>query len=154
MPFKHYFYHEVPQITLKFDTPHFQKDYINKRTELPQDSQYHQSPFLDCLVKRNFDKSLDLAIYRKPIHSNRFIYFNSAYPFSKKIFLALNLSKRAIKIIIFGKDKLKEKGNITIMLSSNNFPKNIGTKLSRGTTVTRLKIDQKAACSNRLGHTR
>lgn len=59
------------------------------------------------------------------MHSNRYIDFNSAHPFSAKISLAPNLFRRANKIIISEEDKQKEQKNVINVLRFNNFPMNI-----------------------------
>lgn len=70
--------------------------------------EHSELPFLDFLVKRNSSRSLNLAVYRKPAHSNRLINFNTATPSSAEISLALNVFRRATKIITT-EDKLEQK---------------------------------------------
>lgn len=55
----------------------------NKFTFQKQDK-HGKLSFFDYLVKRNFNESQNLAIYHKPIHSNRYTDFNSARSFSVK----------------------------------------------------------------------
>ena len=76
-------------------------------------------------MKRNINGVLNVSIYRKPTHSNRYIDFHSAHPFSAKISLALNLFRRANKIITSEEDKRKEQKNVISILQFNNFPMKI-----------------------------
>ena len=56
-------------------------------------------PFLDTLLKRNDDGNLDITVYRKAIHMDRYLNFQSHHPVHVKRGLVRCLYDRAKNIV-------------------------------------------------------
>ena len=56
-------------------------------------------PFLDMLLRRREDGSLDVSVYRKPTHMDRYLHFESHHPTHMKRGVVRCLHNRAREII-------------------------------------------------------
>ena len=54
-----------------------------------------QLAFLDVLISRNLDGSMDTTVYRKPTHTNKYLDFSSHHPLAHKIAVVRTLYSRA-----------------------------------------------------------
>ena len=52
-------------------------------------------PFLDTLLYRQNDGSIDISVYRKPTHTDRYLQFSSHHPHQVKVGIASCLFHRA-----------------------------------------------------------
>ncbi len=55
-----------------------------------------QIAFLDSLISRNQDGSLDLSVYRKLTHTNQYLNFSSHHPLHQKLGVMRTLRHRCI----------------------------------------------------------
>ena len=80
-------------------------------------------PFLDVLVMKNDNGTLQTKLYRKPTHTNRFLNFNSVHSYSHKFGLVKSLLFRANSTL---NSKLEDKMNETKLLiealTKNDYP--------------------------------
>ena len=78
-------------------------------------------PFLDTLPKPNGEE-ISVSVYRKPIHTDRYLDFNSSHPFSAKRAVVRALMDRAESVcsdpVILAKD-MEHLGKV---LHYNNYP--------------------------------
>lgn len=78
-------------------------------------------PFLDTLLWRKVDGSLDVTVYRKPTHTDRYLDFQSHHPPHVKRGLARYLHDKA-KIITSLQDNLTHKEcPIATVLKQNGY---------------------------------
>ena len=79
-------------------------------------------PFLDVLIIRNNDH-LTTKAYKKFIHTNRYLNFNSCHNFSQKVGLVKILLFRATsKLITNYRDKTNEVKSVCNALRDNDYP--------------------------------
>ena len=79
-------------------------------------------PFLDILLQRRDDGSLDVTVYRKPTHTDRYLDFHSHHPPQVKRGLVKCLFDRA-RTITTGQNNLrKEEHHLTRVLRQNGYP--------------------------------
>ena len=79
-------------------------------------------PFLDTLLQRRDDGSLDVTVYRKPTHTDRYLDFHSHHPPQVKRGLVKCLFDRA-RTITTGQNNLqKEEHHLTRVLRQNGYP--------------------------------
>ena len=57
-----------------------------------------QIPFLDVLVTRTADNTIQTSVYRKPTHTDQYIHFNSNHPLRTKTGIISTLARRAHKL--------------------------------------------------------
>ncbi len=59
---------------------------INEAIQFTADSENENSelPFLDCLIMRNLDGTLDTTVYRKPTNTGRYLNFHSCHSSATK----------------------------------------------------------------------
>ena len=79
-------------------------------------------PFLDSLICRKEDGSLELKVYRKPTHTNQYLNFNSHHPLHQKIGIVHTLRNRCDKIVTTEQDKIQERRNIDSALKVCGYP--------------------------------
>ena len=73
-------------------------------------------PFLDMLLRRREDGSLDVSIYRKPTHMDRYLHFESHHPTHVKRGVVRCLHDRA--------NLEKEVDHLARVLKQNDYPAN------------------------------
>ncbi len=79
-------------------------------------------PFLDTLLQRRNDGSLDVTVYRKPTHTDRYLDFKSHHPSHVKRGLVRCLYDRA-RSITTRQDNLKKKEfHLAEVLKQNGYP--------------------------------
>ena len=83
-----------------------------------------QLPFLDCILDRS-QPSLNLAVYRKPTHSHRYLHWQSHQPASQKITAILSLGRRAYTVSSNYENLHKEIRCIKDDFRSCGFPMNV-----------------------------
>ena len=79
-------------------------------------------PFLDTLLKRKNDGSLDITVYRKPTHTDRYLNFQAYHPIHVKRGLVRCLYDRAKKIVCSQDGLQKEEKHLTAVLKNNGYP--------------------------------
>ena len=80
-------------------------------------------PFLDTLIKRKSDGSLDITMYRKTTHTDRYLHFNSHHSPHVKRGLIKCLSNRASSIVKDSTQLTKEHTHLSKVLRLNGYPK-------------------------------
>ena len=79
-------------------------------------------PFLDTLLQRRDDGSLDVSVYREPMHTNRYLDLHSHHPPQFKRGLVKCLFDRARTITTGHNKLLKEEHHLTSVLRQNRYP--------------------------------
>ena len=79
-------------------------------------------PFLDILLQRREDGSLDVTVYRKPTHTDRYLDFRSHHPSHVKRGLVKCLYDRARSITTRQDNLEKEECHLTKVLKENSYP--------------------------------
>ena len=79
-------------------------------------------PFLDTLLRRREDGSLDISIYRKPTHMDRYLHFESHHPTHVKRGVVRCLHDRAREIISTQDNLQKEVDHLARVLKQNGYP--------------------------------
>ena len=82
-------------------------------------------PFLDTLVKRKADGSLDISVYCKDTHTDRYLDFYSCHPNHVKNGLVKSLFKRAHSIVASNSDILSEVEHLKDTLRHNGYPNKV-----------------------------
>ncbi|XP_068739822.1 uncharacterized protein [Montipora capricornis] len=89
-----------------------------------------QLPFLDTLISRDNGKLL-VDIYRKPTHTDRYLYFHSHHDRKHKISTAETLLHRALNLPNTQVGKTCETARVCAALHSNGYPKKIAADVIR-----------------------
>ena len=79
-------------------------------------------PFLDTLLQRRDDGSLDVTVYRKPTHTDRYLDFQSHHPSHVKRGLVRCLYDRARSITTRQDNLKKEECHLAEVLKQNGYP--------------------------------
>ena len=79
-------------------------------------------PFLNTLLQRKDDRSLDITVYRKPTHTDQYLHFHSHHPSHVKKGLVRCLHRRARSITLSQEKLQKENGHLTATLKRNGYP--------------------------------
>ncbi|KAK3697277.1 hypothetical protein QZH41_000323 [Actinostola sp. cb2023] len=79
-------------------------------------------PFLDTLNKIRDDGSIDVTIYRKKTHANRYLSFDSHHAPQHKIAVVRTLCSRADKLLNNEDHKTTEKKHLHDVLRYNGYP--------------------------------
>ena len=79
-------------------------------------------PFLDTCIQRKEDGSLDITVYRKPTHTDRYLQYSSHHPQHVKRGLIKCLFNRAEGITLRTDNLRREKKHLTRVLKSNGYP--------------------------------
>ena len=81
-------------------------------------------PFLDMLLRRREDGSLDVSVYRKPTHTDRYLHFGSHHPTHVKRGVVRCLHDRARRVISTQDNLQKEVDHLARVLKQNGYPAN------------------------------
>ena len=81
-------------------------------------------PFLDTLLRRKDDGSLDITVYRKPTHTDRYLHFQSHHPTHVRRGLVRCLYDRARSITTSEEGLQKEEHHLAGVLKQNGYPAN------------------------------
>ncbi len=87
-----------------------------------EQEQNGQLSFLDTLVTRN-NGCLNVNVYRKPTHTDRYLDYNSHHDKQHKISTARTLLHRAAHLPNTNEGKQQEKDRVFVALRSNEYPK-------------------------------
>ena len=79
-------------------------------------------PFLDTRVTRKVDGKLDVTVYRKPTHTDRYLHFSSHHPTHVKKGLVRCLYDRARNITKEASNLETEKAHLSGALQRNGYP--------------------------------
>ena len=103
-------------------------DYLNKiSTSIKFTTEVEklgQSAFLEVCVQQMEDESFATSVYRKPIHTDRYLQYSSHHPVDQKASAARTLFSRANSITSNNEKKIEEFHQITKTLKNNEFPSN------------------------------
>ena len=80
--------------------------------------------FLDMLLRRREDGSLDVSFYRKPTYTNWYLHFESHHPTHVKRGVVRCLHDRTRGIISTQDNLQKEVDHLAIVLKQNGYPAN------------------------------
>ena len=80
-------------------------------------------PFLDTLLQRRKEGSLDVRVYRKPTHTKRYLNFGSNHPGHLKRGLVRCLFVRAQEVTLDNKNLSKARKHLHEVLNANGYPK-------------------------------
>jgi len=81
-------------------------------------------PFLDTLLKRNEDGRLNISIYRKSTHTDRYLHFKSHHLIHVKRGVVRCLHERARRIVSTERNLKKEMNHLSRVLMHNGYPSN------------------------------
>ena len=81
-----------------------------------------QLAFLDVLISRNLDGSIDTTVYRKPTHTNKYLDFSSHHPLAHKIAVVQTLYSRAQALTSSAVTRTQEQHTISKALAQNGYP--------------------------------
>ena len=81
-------------------------------------------PFLNTLLRRRRDGSLDVSVYRKPMHTDRYLHFESHHPTHVKRGVVRCLHDRARGVISTQDNLQKEVDHLARVLKQNGYPAN------------------------------
>ncbi len=87
-----------------------------------EQEQNGQLSFLDTLVTRN-NGCLNVNVYRKPTHTDRYLDYNSHHDKQHKISTARTLLHRAAHLPNTNEGKQQEKDRVFVALRNNGYPK-------------------------------
>ena len=79
-------------------------------------------PFLDTLLRRKHDGTLDVTVYRKPTHTDRYLDFRSHHPPHVKRGLVRCLFDRARSVTSTQDNLQKEECHLAKVLKQNGYP--------------------------------
>ena len=79
-------------------------------------------PFLDTLLRRKEDGTLDISVYRKPTHTDRYLHFRSHHPTDVRRGLVRWLYDRARSITTSPDSLQREEGHLASVLKCNSYP--------------------------------
>ena len=86
--------------------------------ELERDSSL---PLLDTLLTRREGGALDVPVFRKPTHTDRYLHFSPHHPASAKRAAVRSLFYRARNVTL-RKENLREEENLTTTFKQNGYP--------------------------------
>ena len=90
-------------------------------TQELEDTNGQGLPFLDTITIRR-GTQLEVNVYRKPTHTDRYLDFNSHHPMYHKRSVVSTLLRRAQNIPSTQKGKREEKRRVKAVLRDNNYP--------------------------------
>ena len=108
-----------------------------------------QIPFLDLLLIRNDDGSIDTNWYNKPSNSGRLLNYFSNHPLHQKINIIMNLLKKNLNLSSskFHSDNLSK---IKLILYNNSYPKFLVKKLINNFLEKNVSINTVNNISNNI----
>ena len=90
-----------------------------------------QLAFLDVLILRNPDKTIDTTVYRKPTHTNKYLDYSSHHPSAHKAAVVRTLHHRAQTIPSNASLKLEEQQKVDNALDLNGYPRKMINRFSQ-----------------------
>ena len=95
-------------------------------------------PFLDTKLTRREGGTLDIAVYRKQTHTDRYMYlhFNSHHPVSTKRAAVRSLFDRARNVTLWKENLQKEEEHLTSTFKQNGYPLPFIRSISSSTQKT------------------
>ena len=81
-----------------------------------------QLAFLDVLISRNPDGSMDTTVYGKPTHTNKYLDFYSHHPLAHKIAVLRTLYSKAQALTSSAVTRTQEQHTISRALAQNGYP--------------------------------
>jgi hypothetical protein len=106
---------------------------ISFTIELEQDNQIS---FIDALITRQ-GNNLEVDVYRKPMHTDRYLDFNSHHNIKRKISTARTLIHRAQTLPTKHTSKQDKLNNITTTLKCNGYPDKIIKQMLKDLTTNK-----------------
>ena len=82
-----------------------------------------QLPFLDILLNREEDGSINTSVYRKATHTDQYLSFHSHYPAAHKWAVVRTLMCRAEALSSSGVSRAQEEKLVSQALQGNGYPK-------------------------------
>ena len=79
--------------------------------------------FLDTMTTRDNTNTIQVSVYRKPTHTNKYLDFNSHHPTTHKRSVVNSLPNRADNIPTSTSGKRKERKHVFNVLMDNGYPK-------------------------------
>ena len=98
---------------------------------------YDRIVFLESLISRNQDGSLDLLVYRKPTQTNQYLNFSSHHPLHQKLRVVRTLRHRCNTIVTKEQNRVTELDALEKALSTCGFSKWTFTRTAEQTTEKR-----------------
>ena len=98
------------------------------------------TPFLDTIVKTEFDGSLSITVYRKPTHTDQYLQWDSYHNLSAKFSVINTLSHRAQTVCSNPELFKQEKEHLRKALTKCKYPKWAWTKWRKGLTSPPVKL--------------
>ena len=80
-----------------------------------------QIPFLDTLITRREDRSIKLLVYRKALHTDQYLSFQSHHPLQHKLAVIRTLLERSDSIVT-EEDRKQEEGHVRTALYTSGYP--------------------------------
>ena len=77
-------------------------------------------PFLDTSLTRREDRTLNITVFRRQIHTDRYLQFNSHHPASAKRAAVRSLFNRARNITL--QEDLQKEEHLTTTFRQNSYP--------------------------------
>ena len=88
-----------------------------------EDKEDGSIPFLDTIVKPEVDGSLSISVYRKPMHTDQYLQWDSHHHLSAKFGVIQTLSHRASTVCSNPELLQKEKDHLRKALTKCKYPK-------------------------------
>ena len=107
------------------------KDIIRFTHEIEQNMSL---PFLDIIVIRSAEGSLETRVYRKPTHTDQLLDFRSHHPNSAKTSVISSLVKRNLSVSSSSHDRETETQHLSKVFKSNHYPSSVVRQVSRKCT--------------------
>ena len=119
---------------------HETSDTLKELNEIHKDIQFtaeeefdKKLPFLDCLISRKQNQTIETSVYKKKTHTGQYINFNSNQPIAVKLSTIKTLTRRANTICSNDIDLKVELEYIQRTMELNDFPKKLIQKTIKNT---------------------
>ena len=99
-------------------------DHLNKERhtiKFTMEKESRNLPFLDTLLERREDRRLDISVYRKPTHTDRYLQYSSHHPTHVRRGVASCLFHRA-RMIAAGDNIRREQEHLWNVLERQRLP--------------------------------